>query len=81
MFDVYYADDASKTKEFFYLKLYPEFLPFITVIDPARKQALRVPAVASKKEGQLIPVSEEQEKGKEYLYKTFALVMPDKAEK
>lgn len=49
MFDVYYADDASKTKEFFYLKLYPEFLPFITVIDPARKQALRVPAVASKK--------------------------------
>lgn len=51
------------------------------MIDPARKQALRVPAVPGKKVGQLIPVSEEQEEGNDYLYKTFALVMPDKAEK
>ena len=80
VFDVYYTDDAALAKEFFYLKLYPEFLPFIVVLDPTRQQVLRVPSSLGKKKGELIPVAEQQESGNDYLYKTFALVMPDKAE-
>lgn len=43
VFDIYYCNDQSVAKEFFYLKEFPEIIPFVVLIDPTRKTELRAP--------------------------------------
>lgn len=43
MFDVYYSNDEDIAKEYFYLHEFPDVIPFVTIIDPKRREPLKKP--------------------------------------
>ena len=75
VFDVYYCNDEQTAKEYFYLHEFPDVIPFVTIIDPKRRVALRSP----RNKSELIPVKSTRplEEGS-YIYKTRKLIMFNK---
>ena len=41
VFDVYYTCNPQKAKRFFYTKEFPEIIPYVVIIDPKKKQAIK----------------------------------------
>lgn len=40
-FDIYYTGDEDKASELFYTKEFPEIFPYVVIIDPKKKKALK----------------------------------------
>jgi len=41
VFDIYYTDDEQKAKQVFYTKEFPEIFPYVAIIDPKKRKALK----------------------------------------
>ena len=39
-FDIFYCKDAEVAKQYFYLKEFPEVMPFVAIVDPKRQEPL-----------------------------------------
>jgi hypothetical protein len=41
VFDIYYTDDENKAKRHFYTREFPDIIPYVVIIDPKKKKAIK----------------------------------------
>lgn len=41
VFDIYYTDDESEASEIFFTKEFPEIFPYVVIVDPKKRKAVR----------------------------------------
>lgn len=41
VFDIYYTDDQKKASRYFYTKEFPDIIPYVVIIDPKKKKAIK----------------------------------------
>ena len=41
VFDFYYTDNEKKAKKYFHTSEFPEIIPYVVIIDPKKKVALK----------------------------------------
>lgn len=40
VFDIYYTNDPKKASRFFYIKEFPDIIPYVAIIDTSKKKAV-----------------------------------------